>query len=187
MEAENSLEKAIRDEISLSKGEIRTKEKFETFSIIYDSVQRQFKENIKSMDRLRTEETIVGKILTMEVNPMYCKIERDEMIPSMKTWTGDRKYIPLAKEIRKLKLKRLQKKVEKTSRKPIYADPIDRLILSEAIYLKRHRFEDEKIFLASLDNHFSGMSPPYDQIPIEIEKKFGIICKTPNDLFKYLD
>ncbi|GCC11216.1 hypothetical protein IPdc08_01266 [archaeon] len=74
------------------------------------------------------------------------------------------------------------RKMAKLRKKSIVPDPTDRLILSEAIYLKRGRFKNHKMYLASLDKHFSGFAYPYEEIPRRIEEIFEIECLTPGKL-----
>lgn len=166
--------------------DINRKDIYNNFHEIFDFAERQLGEFIESLDLLRTNESIVESILTDEVNPMYFEIEKEEIKYPEKPTACSPKFAQIAREISHIQYKRHQKKLEKMSKKAIYPDPIDLRILSEAIYLKRYRFEDEEMFLASLDNHFSGMSPPYTQIPIEIKKKFEIICEIPIDIIKNL-
>ncbi|MBU2577536.1 hypothetical protein KKA69_01760, partial [Patescibacteria group bacterium] len=58
----------------------------------------------------------------------------------------------------------------------------DRVILSEAVHLRRKRFPDVEFYLASCDKHFSGFRKPWDVIPKEIKKQFGISCCLPRDI-----
>lgn len=159
---------------------------YNTFHEIFDFAERQLRELIESLDLLRTNEKTVESIIINEVSPMYSKIEKDEIKYPEKPIACSPKFAQIVREISYDQKRDHQKKLEKMSKKAIYPDPIDLRILSEAIYLKRYRFEDEEMFLASLDKHFSGMSPPYTQIPIEIKKKFEIICETPLDIIKNL-
>lgn len=186
-QANSKLEKAIQDELREKEAEIRRdKEKYRAYTILYDSIQRKFLENLRKMDRLSVDEEKTKEILTKEVVPMYYEIFKEETEPPEAVWSLSARFKRVAIEITNMQRRRHYRKLDKLKEKSIIPDYTDMLILSEAAYLKRTRFKNQKMFLASLDNHFSGISSPYQKIPIEIERRFKIKCLTPIKLITYL-
>jgi len=179
-QAEECLEKAILDELENKKDEIKKdKEKYRIYSTLLDSIQRNFKDNIRMMDRLSTNEKEVMKILKREVDPMYGKIMKIEITPTPSPTTFSPIFRKVAGDISRRQKEGFRKKIEQVMRKSIIPDEMDRIILSEAIFLKRDRYYSTKFYIASLDKHFCGKKSPYARIPIEIQERFDIECKEP--------
>jgi hypothetical protein len=177
-QAESKLETALKDTIEESIG---TKELTDmdrdVYSTILDKVERNFRANIRVLDRLATNPEDVRKTKTEEVLPMYGEIAADR--PST-AWTLDPKLWWVTREVNKIQWKRFSAGLKW---KEIIPDPIDMEILSEAIYLKRNRFPEDAFFLASTDKHFSGSSiEPWKLIPPRINKQFQINCAYPKTI-----
>ncbi len=180
-QANKKLEKAILDELKDKIGKI-DKEKFKNYTTLFDSIQRKFIDNIRLMDRLHVDENTTQQIMEKEVNPMYSELSKEETLPPEPVWALSFKFKQLARDITRMQKKQHMKKMDKLKEKSIIPDPTDKLILSEAIYLKRGRFKNYDMYLVSLDKHFSGFANPYEEIPKRIEEKFKIECLTPRML-----
>lgn len=156
-----------------------TIDEYRKYPTILDAVQRMYNENISLMDRLSTNKDVVAKIENDEVYSMYYDLDADARERPPKTYALSTKYMGLARDINRESMGEYKKKLEKLKEKSIMPDAKDRIILSEAIYLKRERFPDDKFYLSSLDNHFCGFVQPYSQIPAKIEELFDITCLSP--------
>jgi len=179
-QAERRLEKALKDTIQECIGDRKLiDEDYETFSVILDKVGRNFKENIRCLDRLATSLEQVREVKAVEVLPMYGELAGER--PPV-AWTYTPRLKPVAITVTRLQWERY---LAGLRWKEIIPDEIDMEILSEAICLKRERFSGHRFFLASLDKHFSG-SPrePWNQIPIKIEEQFQIFCNYPNEIIE---
>ena len=177
-QAENRLEKALKDTIQECIGDRKLiDEDYERYSIILDKVERNFKENIRLLDRLATRLVQVREIKTTEVLQMYSELAEDR---PPKAWTFTPKLKPVAKQVTKIQWERY---LASLKWKELIPDEIDMEILSEAIYLKRKRFSAQYFFLASADKHFSGSSKePWNLIPTRIKEQFQILCHYPNEI-----
>jgi len=179
-QAENRLEKALKDTILECMGDLKLlDEDYERYSIILDKVERSFRENIRLLDRLATSVVQVREVKTLEVLPMYGELAEDR---PPKAWTYAPKFKPVARQVTKIQWERY---LDGLKWKEVVPDEIDMEILSEAICLKRGRFQPHTFFLASADKHFSGSSKePWNRIPIKIKEQFQIFCHYPNDIIE---
>lgn len=181
-QAENKLAKALKDTILECVGNLKLVDKdYKTYSIILDKVERNFRENIRLLDRLATNLVRVRNIKTQEVFPMYSELAGDR--PS-KAWTFTPKLKQVAKQVTKIQWGRY---LDGLKWKGLIPDETDMEILSEAIYLKRERFSQHIFFLVSSDKHFSGSSKePWNIIPKRIKTQFQIFCNYPNEIINLI-
>lgn len=179
-QAENKLEKALKDTIEESIGTQKlTDMDRQIYSTIMDKVERNFRENVRVLDRLATNLEEVRKVKTEEVLPMYSNIAEDRPTAP---YTFGSKLKRVTKQVAVLQQKRYYSGLRW---KEIIPDEIDMEIISEAVCLKRNRFSNDTFFLASTDKHFSGSSmEPWKMIPPRINDQFQIDCAYPNEILK---
>lgn len=184
-QANKVLEKALLDVMELEKRP-DTVEEFRKYSTILDAVQRMYIENISFMDRLSTHKDTIAEIEDNEVYPMYDRLNANIREKPPKAYAVSNKFKGLARDINRDLMDEHRKKLDKLKEKSIMPDSKDRIILSEAIYLKRERFPRDTFYLSSLDNHFCGFKSPFTQIPEKIKEIFSITCLSPQRIIRLI-
>jgi hypothetical protein len=182
-QANKVLEKALLDVMELE-NRPTTVDEFRKYSTILDAIQRKYLENISHMDRLSIDKEEVDRIEKEEVYPMYDRLEYEARNRPPKVTSSSPRFKGVARDVNRMIFGRYKRAMIRLEEKSIVPDRIDRIILSEAIYLKRTRFPKEKYCLASLDNHFCGFTAPHIQIPISIKEYFDISCCSPSEIIK---
>jgi hypothetical protein len=180
-QANNALEKALLDVMELNKPP-ETIEEFRNYSTILDAIQRMYLENISFLDRLSTDKDEVVRIEEEEVYPMYEALDANVREPPEKVYTISPKFMRTANYVNRIVFGRYKQTMKRLDEKSIIPDSYDRTILSEAVYLKRNRFQKQRFCLASLDNHFCGFKTPYTEIPEKIKELFYIECLSPSNI-----
>lgn len=178
-----ALEKALLD---VMKKPPDTADEFKNYALILDAIQRMYFENISFMDRLSTNKDEVTKIEVTEVYPMYDELDSSAREKPEKTYSISHRFKGVARDVNRIEFGRYKQKMKQLQEKSIIPDYYDRIILSEAVYLKRNRFQNETFYLSSLDNHFSGLRAPYTQIPETIKENFDIDCQTLSKIMALL-
>jgi len=185
-QANRALEKALLDVMGTN-SHSKTIDEIRNYTLILDAIQRMYLENISVMDRLSTDKEEVAKIEEEEAYPMYEELYAGVRERPQKTYTSSPKFKGLARDINRMEMSKHKNTMRKLQEKSIIPDYYDRIILSEAIYLKRNRFPQNKLYLSSLDNHFSGFKYPFKKIPEKIKELFGIECFAPSKIMDLLN
>lgn len=149
-------------------------------------IRRKYLENIRTIDILGVIPNEVDKLFE-EVLEMYRQLQNKALEEPQKIETYDSRFIGLARELNKHEKIKHKKLFNKMVDKPLIPDDHDIEHLSEAICIKRNKFNKDIFFIfVSLDNHFIGTYPPYDIIPPEIEKRYNIKCLSPEKVHDFL-
>lgn len=185
-QANRALEKALLDVMGTN-SHSKTIDEFRNYALILDAIQRMYLENISVMDRLSTEKDEVAKIEEEEVYPMYEELDAGVRDKPEKTYSSSPKFKGLARDINKMVYGKYKNTLRKLQEKSIIPDFYDRIILSEAIYLKRNRFQRQRFYLSSLDNHFCGFKYPFKKIPERNKELFGIECFAPSKIMELIN
>lgn len=184
-QANKVLEKALLDVMGTDK-HTKTIDEFRNYALILDAIQRMYSENISVMDRLSTDKKEVDKIEEEEVYPMYEELDAGVREKPEKTFSSSPKYKGLARDINRRTYSKYKSTLRYLEKKSIIPDYYDRIILSEAIFLKKNRFPQQIFYLSSLDNHFCGFKYPFKKIPEKNKELFDIECFSPSEIMRLI-
>jgi hypothetical protein len=169
-QAEHTLKKALHDTLQNN---------FDNRHLdqLYPLIKHEnFLRLLNTLKPYQIPHNVVQKIKEEEITPMYDEILKRKIgkpiISLCSSWK-------LRSTVRNIKKERKGALKSHLKRKSIIPDATDKMILSEAVYLKREEFQANEMYLVSWDKHFSGNNGFYKDIPERIKKTFGINCVTP--------
>jgi hypothetical protein len=167
-----TLEKAIGDTVEES--DKSSVEFFDIVSRLKDAMEDNLRKNIALLAKHPVDVIEVDNICTKEINSFFQKVDAEIRIKSTDhvPVQGIRLHQGTLRTIDKFCLPYYKGKPDK----------IDKRIFAEAVYLKRTFFKEQKMYLASLDTHFSPAKKD-SVIRDKINQEFNIFCDWPSAIY----